>query len=311
MFTIIGNSQPIEKIRIFIKKCGGNRLPVLIEGESGTGKELVARAIHEATFGDKAPFIAINCGSMPADLLENELFGHEKGAFTGATGEKPGLLEAAEGGSIFLDEIGEMSPQLQAKLLRAIEYGTFRRLGAVNESKYNARIIAATNKLLEQEIKKGGFREDLFYRRSVLRLMMPPLRERRDDIPILSEYFITQGGFTKNLEQSAIDELKKHIWPGNIRQLRNVISSACVFSDEQSLSAESIKAAIGSPSNPKPVDPVTPSASETSFRDFMEDAEKSFLLRALEKYGDNKTQMAKALNITRDMLYRKLNKHGL
>ncbi len=308
MFEIIGNSKSIEKVRLFINKCKGTGLPVLIEGESGTGKELVARAIHESSMSN---FIAINCGSMPADLLENELFGHEKGAFTGATGEKKGLLEAADGGTVFLDEIGEMSQQLQVKLLRAIEYGTFRRLGAVSETNFNARIIAATNRVLEHEIKKGTFREDLFYRLSVLRLIMPPLRERKEDIPLLSNYFIKQGGFDKELDYTALEELKRYHWPGNIRQLKNVISSACVFSETEKITHKEILSVIGNLAINKSTDYLSGSLTEKSFREFMEDAEKIFLLRALEKYGDNKTEMAKALNISRDMLYRKLNKYGL
>jgi DNA-binding NtrC family response regulator len=311
-FHIIGESNSIESVRNFIRKTASSDLPVLIEGESGTGKELVAHAIHTESTRAKGSFIAINCGSMPKDLLENELFGHEKGAFTGATSEKRGLFELADKGTLFIDEIGEMDPASQVKLLRVLESGKFRRLGGLSEISSNVRIIAATNRVLESAIKEGAFRLDLYYRLSVLRLSMPPLRERKEDIPILIDHFIKLADSEKKLCDESLKLLKNYPWPGNIRELKNAINSAVVFSETSEIQINDFPEIIRKKLVEKPSPTETNKGLEySSLKDFINSAEKEFFIRALEKYGDNKTEMARALNISRDMLYRKLKKYDI
>ncbi|MBN2755189.1 MAG: sigma-54-dependent Fis family transcriptional regulator [Candidatus Goldbacteria bacterium] len=316
--VIIGESEPVINMMKFIKKTAPSGLPVLIEGESGTGKELIANALHIQSARSAGPIIAINCGAMPHDLLENELFGHEKGAFTGAAGQKRGLFELADNGTLFIDEIGEMDSASQVKLLRVLETGSFRRLGSTQELHSDVRIIAATNKVLEDEIASGRFRTDLYYRLSVLRIAVPPLRNRITDIPLLINHFINQSGAEKNIEEETLQALMAYTWPGNIRELKNAVNSAVVMSEGQVIKLSDFPEAVR---RKQPL-PAQTSQDERlneggdiqntgTLKNFIETAEKEFFIRALNRFGENKTEMAKALNISRDMLYRKLNKYGI
>ena len=310
--VIIGESPSVLNMMKFIKKTAPSDLPVLIEGDSGTGKELIANALHVQSSRSSGPIIAINCGAMPHDLLENELFGHEKGAFTGAAGKKRGLFELADNGTLFIDEIGEMDGASQVKLLRVLETGTFRRLGSTEELHSDVRIIAATNKVLENEITAGRFRTDLYYRLSVLRIAVPPLRERASDIPLLINHFINQSGIDKNISTETIEALTAYSWPGNIRELKNAVNSAVVMSEGQEIKISDFPEAVRKKQQTSPVQISQDDGDNTgTLKNFIETAEKEFFIRALNKFGENKTEMAKALNISRDMLYRKLNKYGI
>ncbi|HNZ28832.1 MAG TPA: sigma-54 dependent transcriptional regulator [Candidatus Goldiibacteriota bacterium] len=307
---IIGDSPSVINMLKFIKKTGPSDLPVLIEGESGTGKELIANALHSQSQRSAGPIIAVNCGAMPHDLLENELFGHEKGAFTGATGQKRGLFELADNGTLFIDEIGEMDAASQVKLLRVLETGNFRRLGGTTELHSDVRIIAATNKVLENEITAGRFRTDLYYRLSVIRIAVPPLRERASDIPLLINHFIRMAGTDKNLSEDTIKILSSYSWPGNIRELKNAVNSAAVMSEGNEITINDFPEKIRR-QPPASQSVYAQDDSTETLKNFIETAEKEFFIRALNRFGENKTEMAKALKISRDMLYRKLNKYGI
>src|SRR5215210_6964921 len=235
---IIGTSEALQSVFRLVEKVAGVGTNILIHGESGTGKELVARAIHHNSPRAERPFVAINCGALPETLLESELFGHTKGAFTGAAANKPGLLRAAEGGTVFLDEIGEISPAMQVKLLRAVQEHEVLPVGATAPVQFDARIICATNRDLEKEVEGGRFREDLFYRLNVIEIHLPPLRERREDIPLLVRSFITrtareQERDEKAIEPAALSALINYSWPGNVRELQNAIERAFTLSGDK------------------------------------------------------------------------------
>ncbi len=231
---IIGNSRPLQDVFKIVGRVARTDAPVLVSGESGTGKELVANAIHEYSPRAKSQCIAINCGAIPENLLESELFGHEKGAFTGAIQQRAGLFEQCDGGTLFLDEIGDMPAPVQVKLLRVLQDGTFSRVGSNETQKSDVRIVAATNKNLAEEVSRGNFREDLFYRLNVVEIHLPPLRARAEDIPLLAEHFlrltIKRNGMTPvKLSSEAIEHLQEHSWPGNVRELENTIARACAL----------------------------------------------------------------------------------
>lgn len=228
---MLGNSHAMEKLRILIKKVADSSSPVLVEGESGTGKEMVSRALHFESYRKKAPFIVVNCGTLPEQLMESELFGYERGAFTGAHTAKPGLVEMADEGSLFLDEMGELPLGLQAKLLRFLESGEFRRVGDTRLRWVKTRIIAATNRNLEEEVAAGNFREDLFYRLNVVKIQVPPLRERREDIPLLAQFFLNKHQQEKQFVPGVLEELQKHDYPGNVRELANLVERGCLLSE--------------------------------------------------------------------------------
>lgn len=237
---IIGNSRALQDVFKIVGRVARTDAPVLVSGESGTGKELVANAIHDYSPRAKNTVIAINCGAIPENLLESELFGHEKGAFTGAINRRPGLFEQCDGGTLFLDEIGDMPTPVQVKLLRVLQDGTFTRVGGHDLQKSDVRIVAATNKNLAEEVSKGNFREDLFYRLNVVEIHLPPLRARVDDIPLLADYFlrltIKRNGLPPlRLSAEAISHLKKHSWPGNVRELENTIVRACALANNDVL----------------------------------------------------------------------------
>jgi transcriptional regulator with PAS, ATPase and Fis domain len=285
---------------------------IMLQGESGTGKDLFARFLHEASPRRDLPFIAINCAAIPETLLESELFGYEKGAFTDARSTKKGILELADGGTVFLDEIGEMPLHLQAKLLRVLEDQSFRRLGGVRDVTVDVRIISATNKNLGEAVRNREFRQDLFYRLNVIQIVLPSLREHKDDIVLLVEHFIEF--YNRKFESSiagataeAIRRLQEYEWPGNIRELRNVIERAMVLEEQTHLTAENL--ALGEEVMAPSFSVSSPMPSHAGMS--LEDTEKAMLAEALQKSGGNQTQAARILGISRDTLRYRIKKFDL
>ncbi len=305
---IIGTSEALQSIFRIVEKVADTTASVLIEGESGTGKELIARAIHYKSRRAAAPFLAVNCGALPENILESELFGHTKGSFTGATGEKKGLFRSADGGTILLDEIGEMPPSLQVKLLRALQEHEVTPVGSSVPVKFDARIVAATNKNLEKEIAENRFREDLFYRLNVIEITLPPLRERREDIQLLAKYFIArfakeQNGVEKSISREAMSALVNHHWQGNVRELQNALERAFILSgDEIELENLPPKIRIGAENNLEMRDP-------QGFRPTLEEMERRYILEILKSVGEEKTAAAEILDIDLSTLYRKLKRY--
>jgi two-component system response regulator AtoC len=301
---IVGKSRKIREVVSLAHKVAPTASPVLIEGESGTGKELVANIIHKKSRRSEGPFIVINCAALQENLLENELFGHEKGAFTGASSFKHGLFELAEGGTFFIDEISEMNPNIQAKLLRVIELGEFRRVGGNRQIRVDVRVLAATNRNLEEEVKKGRFREDLFYRLNVVTLSLPPLRERKEDIPMLVDYFLRtqgmEGGWGKAISADAVGSLKNYDWPGNIRELANVLERALILSTGNTITLKDLPLTILGKSSTLPQSVST-----------LVEIEKNLIEKTLQELNGNKTKTAKTLGISLRNLYRKLEKYEI
>lgn len=300
---IIGNSAAMQEIFRLIQRAGPSERAILVQGESGTGKELVALALHNASSRSDRPLVTINCAALPETLLESELFGHEKGSFTGAVAAKQGLFEAADGGTLFIDEIGEMPPALQAKLLRILENGVLRRVGSVQERKVDVRLLAATNRNLEDEIKAGRFREDLYYRINVMSLELPPLRERFGDIPLLVDHFL---GSAWHIDNEALHCVKKYSWPGNVRQLINVLERAKILADDQVIRMKDLPKALISEHSTGP--------STVSIRESSDDLgmyQRVKVLQVLEREAYNKAKAARSLGISRRKLYRLLEKYGL
>lgn len=296
---IITKSPVMFELLERVKKFAGADLPILITGESGVGKELIARAIHASSQRVDGPFIPINCSAIPDTMLESELFGHEKGAFTGAHAKKLGLIEVAGHGTLFMDEIGEMNQQLQGKLLRAIETGSFFRVGGTKEIKVDVRFVSATNKDVREEIEKGNFRNDLYYRISTLTLHVPPLRERKEDIPPLAEYVISNNPSFKNkkLSKNALEILSEYSWPGNVRELQNVIQRALFLSKKDLIEAEDL-----------PLDMA--GGHEVSGRK-LEEVEREHILRVFRSVNGQKRRAAEILGIDPKTLYRKLSTYGI
>jgi two-component system response regulator HydG len=244
---LIGQSEEMREIYAMIEAAAPSTASILIVGESGTGKELVARAVHDKSGRKKGPFIAINCAAFPREILENELFGHEKGAFTGALNEKPGCFELADGGTLFLDEVAEMEPDIQVKLLRALEERTFRRLGGKKEIRVDIRVVAATNKNIQKAIEKGDLREDLYHRLAVIPLFLPPLRDRRGDVRILAETFLRRfaeenGKEVEGFSADALEFINQYRWPGNVRELKNAIERALILATGKQISLADLRA---------------------------------------------------------------------
>ncbi len=315
-YGIIGTSNAIKDILASIEIVSTSRANVLITGESGTGKELVARAIHSASNRKDQPFIAINCAAIPAELIENELFGHEAGAYTGAVGLERGKVELADRGTLFLDEIGEMSLGMQVKLLRFIQEKEFYRIGGTEPVKSDCRIIAATNKDLEQEIKEGRFREDLFYRLNVIPIKVPPLRERKEDIPLLVEHFLRRyteenQKFVKGVDHRAMDALVKYSWPGNIRELENTIERAVVFTRHETITLKDLPQKIASTVLEDLRDDVIPEHLGDISGLKLAELEKLAVLNALKLENWNQTRAARRLGITRRQLRTKMIKYNL
>jgi transcriptional regulator with GAF, ATPase, and Fis domain len=319
---IVGESQRMDQVLAQLGKVVDTRVTVLVEGETGTGKELFASAIHYRSQRRDKLFVAQNCAAFPENLLESELFGHKRGAFTGATEEKKGLFEVADGGTLFLDEVGEMPLSLQAKLLRVLQEGEIRAIGSATTRKVNVRIVAATNRNLEKEVQAGRFREDLYYRLKVFPLRVPPLRERREDVPLLAAHFLERyarefGRDVAGFTQAALERLKAYDWPGNVRELENEVQRAVIqaegetFIGPELLSARVCGESLAPPPPSDEGEPVdVPSGVET-LREIMDRFEKKILIQTLAAHGNNKTAAAKTLGITREGLHKKLKGLGL
>ncbi len=304
---IVGHSAKLAEVIERVKLVAPSKATILIEGETGTGKELIAQAIHQASPRARAPFVPVHCAALPAALLESELFGHERGAFTGATERREGRFEAADGGTVFLDEIGEIGPEIQVKLLRFLETRSFERIGSSKTMTVDVRLVAATNRNLEQMVKEGKFREDLFFRLNVVRITTPPLRERTEDIPVLLEHFIQVYAKENSYEPVAIEpgamrHLQAYSWPGNIRELRNFAENAVVLRRGGRLNEFDLEPKFRGEAPPPPTMVTATPANPYS----VEDNEKRLLKEALMKARGNRTRAATLLGISRRTLHRKL-----
>ncbi len=307
--NIVGESRVMQELFSLIPKVAQSSANVFIVGESGSGKELVAKAIHNLSPRKNHAFIAINCAAIPENLLESELFGYMKGAFTGAVSNKEGLFELADEGTIFLDEIGEMPLTLQAKLLRAIESGVLRRVGGISDIKVDVRIITATNKNIQEIIHQGLFREDLYYRLNVLSVNVPPLRDRRDDIVLLIHHFLKKhSGGKKKISENAVAFLQDYPWKGNVRELENVIERISILCDDDLIDVVDLPEEIKMTSAERTVH-LPPGG--VNLEKLVEDMEKEYLLQALEKTNGVKTEAAKLLNLTFRSFRHRLKKYGI
>ncbi|HZB44718.1 MAG TPA: sigma-54 dependent transcriptional regulator [Pyrinomonadaceae bacterium] len=304
---LVGSSEPMRQIYSLIEQVAPSSASVLITGESGTGKELVARTVHNLSPRRGAAFVAINCSAIPETLMESELFGHEKGAFTGAASRRPGCFEMANGGTLLLDEIAEMPVALQAKLLRVLEDRKIRRLGGGQEIPVDVRVLAATNRDPHDAVRRGSFREDLLYRLNVITIELPPLRRRREDIPLLAQHLVTQlaerhGRPARHLSPSALEVLKSHDWPGNVRELRNVVERAVIICSGEAI--ERLHLA------PYPLEQRQRARDEDTLTlpvgTPIEEAERQMIIRTLQKTGNDKTRAAELLQISRKTLHNKL-----
>src|SRR5258706_802176 len=312
---MVGGSASMQEVFAMIQQVAPSRASVLIRGESGTGKELVARAIHELSPRRSAPFVAINCAAMPDTLMESELFGHEKGAFTGAVERRAGCFELAQNGTVLLDEIGDMPAATQAKLLRVLEDGRVRRLGAKSETQLDVRILASTNAQLDQSMRDGKFREDLFYRVNVFPIHLPPLRDRKDDLAVIVPAMIedlNRKHSTKITDATPeiMERLRAYNWPGNVRELRNVLERAIILAGEGTLHPQHLPPGFGSPAGAAPV----VSHSENELRipvgHTIEQAERALIELTLEHTKHNKTRAAEILGISQKTLFNKLKEYG-
>ncbi|MEC8278493.1 MAG: sigma-54 dependent transcriptional regulator, partial [Myxococcota bacterium] len=317
-FSIIGQTESMRSVFSLIERVADSMATVLIEGESGTGKELVARALHEYSIRSEGPFIQVNCGAIPENLFESELFGHEKGAFTGAIQSKPGRFELAHNGTLFLDEIGELPKDLQVKLLRALQDGQYDRVGGSVTRHAHVRLVAATNRVLADEVAEGRFREDLYYRLNVIPIHLPPLRQRMADIPLLSNHFAEQAakkfGLThRPLSTQSQTLLSQHDWPGNIRELENIIERAVLLVDPNTDTLELNNLVGFKQSIPDQIDP--PPDKQVNLKDFIRQEtariESSHIRNALEQCDGNVTHTARLLGISRKSLQNKMRSYGL
>lgn len=311
--NIVFKSKAMQEVLNLADIVSKSDATVLLRGESGTGKDLLARYIHSRSLRARGPFIKIHCGALPETLVESELFGYEKGAFTGATTRKPGKFELARGGTLFLDEIGEISPSIQVKLLHALQYKEFERLGGTETLKTDARLIATTNKNLEEAMSKKEFREDLFYRLNVIPIYLPPLRERKEDLPHLVDYFV--GHFCKKLKrppltvsQETITLLTAYDWPGNIRELENTIERAVILSTGPQITPHVLPRSINKYKDSQAQFLITP--TERPLRDVMADIEKQIIKKVLQETGGNRSKAAEKLGISRRALHYKLVEYG-
>lgn len=307
---IIGTSESLQNVFRLVEKISATNSTILIQGESGTGKELIARAIHHNSLRADKPFIAVNCGALPETLLESELFGYVRGAFTDAKSDRKGLFRSAEGGTIFLDEVSEMPPSLQVKLLRALQEHEVTPVGSNIPIKFDARIIAATNKNLEDEVKSGRFREDLFYRLNVIEINLPPLRERKEDIPLLARHFIKklskqQGIPEKKIPRDVMLALTAYNWPGNVRELENAIERAFILSQSEQIELDCLPAKIVdySKNSMEIRDPL-------GYRPTLEEMERRYILEVLRSTNYDKAEAAQILGIDLSTLYRKLKRYA-
>jgi DNA-binding NtrC family response regulator len=314
--ALVGGSAAMEQVRSMVGRlAGSDATTVLIEGESGSGKEVVARAIHFESGRADRPFLQVNCAALPEQLLESELFGHERGAFTDAHVQKRGLFETAEGGAVMLDEIGDLPPGGQAKLLRLLENKTFRRVGGVTELRADVRVIAATNVDLESRVSEGRFRADLFFRLNVVRIVVPALREHADDVPALCAAFIARFNqeMKRNVQgvsSSAMEYLKAYAWPGNIRELRNVIERAFIlYAGMEEVRPEHLTPEIRKATHARKQERAVPTVGAEGV--VLEDVEKKLIVEAMDRAAGNQSKAARLLGVSRDTLRYRLKKHGL
>ncbi len=322
--SIIGSSRPMVELMTQLRKAAQGVATVLVRGESGVGKELVARQVHDLSPRAGGPFVKVHCGALPDNLLESELFGYEKGAFTGATARKPGRVELAEGGSLFLDEIGDITPAIQVKLLRILQDREYERLGGTQTLRADVRFVTATHQDLEQLVREGKFRQDLFYRLNVVSLEVPPLRARGDDIEQLALHFCAvtsaeneRGSITFDVD--ALEELRRHPWPGNVRELQNLIERLVVMADGPRLGKSDVRRELGRQEgalrffDANDVNPqlLSPESSIFDLASVLQKAERRAVEKALKKANGNRNVAARMLGISRRSLYYKLQEHGL
>jgi len=314
--NLIGSGPGMRKIFETIQKVAETDLTVLIRGESGTGKELVAQALHGRSLRGNRPFVAVNCAAISSQLVESELFGHEKGAFTGADARRVGRFEAADGGTVFLDEIGDMAVETQAKVLRVLQERCFERVGGTTSIQVDVRVLAATHRNLEDEVRTGSFREDLYYRLAVVELLLPPLRERREDIAALAARFLGQvterlGLEKRQLGESALARLASYAWPGNVRELQNVLESAAALASGTTIEAADLRIAGAPEEAPLASADDAGLAFGAAKRRAVEQFERAFLLRALRRHGGNISRAAESIGMVRQSLQQKIRELGL
>ena len=312
---IVGASAPIKALVEQIARVAGTPARVLITGENGTGKELVARAIHAQSTRAKGPFVEVNCAAIPAELIESELFGHMKGSFTGAVQDRAGKFEQADGGTLFLDEIGDMSLAAQAKVLRVLQEGEVTRIGGAKVRKVDVRVVAATNKVLPDEIADGRFREDLYYRLNVVPIVVPALRERRDDIPMLVEHFIQRlakhsGLSAKMVDDAAMERLAAFDWPGNVRELRNTVERLLILAAGPRIVRADVERLTGARAGEGGA-AIGTLEQYATYEEFKRAAERAYLLVKLREHDWNIAETARAIDMPRSNLYKKIERHGL
>jgi two-component system, NtrC family, response regulator HydG len=315
---LIGASTAMVEVHRLLRRVGPTDVTVMIAGESGTGKELAARALHAESRRAKRPFVALNCSALPSELVERELFGNVRGAFTGADRDREGLFEAADGGTLFLDEIGDLALPAQGKLLRAIEEGEVTRVGATRPTSVDVRLVAATHRPLQEMVAAGDFRADLLYRLHVVSIELPPLRERREDVPVLAAHFIAHfaerhGKRMRGMSEGARRALLAHDWPGNVRELRNALERAVVLSENEEISEADLPAqVVGSGAHLRPSEAALADLPFVEARNrAVEGFERAFLAAALERHGGNVSRTARALGVHRQSLQKMLRRHGL
>ena len=307
--VLIGESPPMRRLREELARVAQTDARVLITGENGTGKELVARAIHRASPRAESRLVEVNCAAIPEELIESELFGHVRGAFTGALEDRRGKFEEADGGTLFLDEVGDMSARTQSKVLRALQESTFSRVGSARPISSDARVLSATNKNLDAEIKRGAFREDLYFRLAVVPVSVPPLRDRREDVPLLAAHFLRTaserfGHRPKALSRGALEALQEYRWPGNVRELKNIVERLVILCPSAEIRRENL------PSEMRNGD-AAPLPADAPLRDARDDFERRYILAALRRHHGNVSRAAETLQVERSNLYRKLRGYGI
>jgi two-component system, NtrC family, nitrogen regulation response regulator NtrX len=311
---IVGSSFQIRQVLERVERVGPTEARVLIMGENGTGKELVARALHRLSSRREGPFVEVNCAAIPSELIESELFGHIKGSFTGAVADRAGKFEQAHGGTLFLDEVGDMSLAAQAKVLRALEQGVVTRVGSSRAVRVDVRVVAATNKDLEEEIREGRFREDLFYRLNVVPIHVPPLRERREDIPMLVQHFVAllqrnDGVTPRKISREAMERLQVLDWPGNVRELRNTVERLLILSSGDAIEAEDVEFLVSGGGGGDGLGAEILHAE--TFNEFKERAERAYLLQKLREHDWNVSETARSVDMPRSNLYKKIERYRL
>ncbi len=317
-YRLVGDSEATRKVRAEIAAAGPTNASVLITGENGSGKEIVAREIHRMSRRAAKAFVAVNCAAIPEELIESELFGHERGAFTGAVGKRRGKFELADGGTIFLDEVGDMSPRTQAKILRVLEEKTFERVGGADPIRSDARLIAATNRNLPADVAAGRFREDLYFRLNVFPIFVPPLRDRRDDIPPIADHFAAEictelGKERKEFSREAMARILAHPWPGNVRELRNVVERLVILTMGKRIEEETALRVLAAPAGrPEAAAPApAPGTEVDDFREAVLAFEREYLQRKLKENDYNVSRTAEKLGIDRTSIHRKMRQLGI